>query len=42
MTDTPMLRAARRFQLQGKVVSCEPYGEGHINRTYLLITENDT
>ena len=28
-----------RFRLQGQPVSCEPCGEGHINQTYLLITD---
>ena len=27
-----------RFQLDGLPVSCTPYGNGHINRTYLLVT----
>ena len=25
------------FAIKGEFVSCEPYGEGHINRTYLAI-----
>ena len=28
-----------RFALDAPAVSCEPYGCGHINRTYLVITE---
>lgn len=28
----------RYFQLEGEPVSCEPYGCGHINHTYLAIT----
>jgi len=36
-----MLNAARHFRLRGRPVSCQPYGEGHINRTYLLITQED-
>ena len=28
----------RYFQLDGEPVSCEPYGCGHINHTYLAIT----
>ena len=28
-----------RFCLEGKVVSVEPYGNGHINRTYLVTTD---
>ena len=34
-----MLEAAKQFQLQGNPESCRPYGEGHINQTYLLITD---
>ncbi len=29
---------AERFAIEGEVVSIEPYGCGHINRTYLLVT----
>ena len=28
-----------RFMLDGCPISCERYGEGHINRTYLVITD---
>ncbi|MBE6926851.1 MAG: aminoglycoside phosphotransferase family protein [Ruminococcaceae bacterium] len=28
----------RHFRLQGEPVSCEPYGCGHINNTYLAVT----
>ena len=28
------------FKLQGNITSCERYGEGHINETYLLVLEN--
>ncbi len=31
-------RAANLFALEGEVLSVEPYGEGHINRTYLVVT----
>ena len=31
--------AAESFQLQGNVLSIEPYGEGHINLTLLLTTD---
>ncbi len=34
-----MLDAVNRFQLKGRPVSCEPYGNGHINRTYLVVTD---
>ena len=30
----------RHFPLQGNVVSCEPYGSGHINVTYLVVTDS--
>lgn len=30
---------ALKFDIQGQPISCERYGEGHINQTYLLITE---
>ncbi len=29
------------FQVEGKLVSCERYGEGHINETYLAIMDVD-
>ena len=29
----------KNFRLQGGVVSCEPYGCGHINRTYLVVMD---
>lgn len=31
--------AANAFAVKGQVKSCEPYGSGHINRTYLLVCE---
>lgn len=30
-----------QFNIDGKLVSCERYGEGHINQTYLAVTEVD-
>ena len=30
-----------QFLIKGEFVSCEPYGEGHINRTYLAIFNED-
>ena len=30
------LEAANAFAIKGQVKSCEPYGSGHINHTYLL------
>ena len=29
----------RHFPLQGQAVSCEPYGNGHINVTYVVVTD---
>ncbi len=37
-----MISACYQFQLKGSPVSCERYGNGHINETYLVITDNDT
>ena len=31
------LEAAKAFEIKGQVKSCEPYGSGHINNTFLLI-----
>ena len=31
-----------RFRLDSRPVSCEPYGNGHINNTFLVTTENGT
>jgi Ser/Thr protein kinase RdoA (MazF antagonist) len=36
---TGMLDAVNRFQLAGRPVSCERYGNGHINQTYLVVTD---
>lgn len=33
-----MLNVLHRFALAGAVVSCERYGSGHINQTYLART----
>ena len=34
-----MQQAIHAFSLEGQPVSCEPYGMGHINRTYLVVTD---
>ena len=34
-----MLEILNQFLLSGRAISCEPYGNGHINRTYLVITD---
>lgn len=34
------LEAAAAFKLNGKCVSCEGYGNGHINDTFLMVCEN--
>ena len=31
--------AVLHFQLEGKPITCERYGMGHINRTYLVVTD---
>ena len=30
---------AEQFDLQGKIINIEPYGEGHINLTLLVTTD---
>ncbi len=35
------LSAAVRFRLNGKIISCERCGNGHINDTYRVITDTD-
>lgn len=32
---------AKKFKLEGEMTSCERFGEGHINDTFLLKTEDD-
>ena len=34
------LNAASHFKLDGKIISCEPFGEGHINRTFLVVCDS--
>lgn len=34
-----MNEIADSFAIVGDVISVEPYGEGHINRTYLITTD---
>ena len=34
-----MFDVLRQFVLEGTPISCEPYGSGHINRTYLVVTD---
>ena len=34
-----MFDVLKQFALEGKPVSCEIYGSGHINRTYLVVTD---
>ena len=33
-------KAIEQFQIVGDVLSIEPYGEGHINETYLAVMKN--
>lgn len=35
------MEAAGQFQLEGNPVSCEPYGSGHINDTFLLVVRSE-
>lgn len=37
-----MLNICRQFQLTSPAVSCQPYGNGHINNTYLIHTQDGT
>lgn len=37
--DTKIISISNEFNIEGKVISCEPYGNGHINKTYLLKTD---
>ena len=41
MTDCTQnnLHIAEKFVLEGEILSIEPYGNGHINSTFLLVTE---
>lgn len=34
-------KAAEAFAVKGQVKSCEPYGSGHINNTFLLVCQED-
>ncbi len=34
-----MEKVLEKFRLEGVPISCERYGEGHINRTYLVVTD---
>lgn len=36
-----MFDACYRFQLKGSPISCTRYGNGHINETYLVVTDQD-
>ena len=36
-----LFEVLRAFRLDAKPVSCEPYGCGHINVTYLAVMESD-
>ncbi|RSX54788.1 mucin desulfatase [Bifidobacterium dolichotidis] len=36
---SPAMQAASLFQLDGHIQSVEPYGDGHINTTYLITTD---
>ncbi len=34
------LAAAQNFDISGNIISCEPYGFGHINRTFLVVSDS--
>ena len=36
-----MNKIINNFNISGKILSCEKYGEGHINDTYLLCMDNN-
>ena len=36
-TEVQRLRAVENFKTAGEFISCEPYGNGHINDTYLVV-----
>ena len=36
-----MLNICEKFQTKGAALSCEPYGNGHINATYLVKTDEE-
>ena len=36
-----MLNICGKFQMKGAALSCEPYGNGHINATYLVKTDEE-
>ncbi|MBR2988973.1 MAG: aminoglycoside phosphotransferase family protein [Clostridia bacterium] len=38
MTAIQLNDIIEKFQIEGQVLSCAPYGDGHINDTYLLVT----
>ncbi|MBW3077765.1 phosphotransferase enzyme family protein [Bifidobacterium simiiventris] len=38
-TDATLAEVASRFPLEGTVESITPYGDGHINATYLVVTD---
>lgn len=35
------LEIIRKFDIDGEVLACEPYGEGHINNTFLVTTRHE-
>lgn len=35
-----MKQVIRQFNFRGTPISCEPYGNGHINRTYRIVCDN--
>jgi len=37
-----IVRAMENFQIPGRIMSCIPYGNGHINDTFLIVAEEET
>ena len=36
-----MNKIVENFQIDGNIVEVSPYGNGHINTTYLVVTETE-
>ena len=41
MMVSDLMHIAEMFDVQGEFVSAQPYGEGHINSTFLLVTTEE-
>ena len=36
------LEIAKKFNIKGNITKCNPYGNGHINSTFLVVAENES